>query len=219
MKPKRAVSSVDNTAASQKWIHGGKVAKPINTEASLPNIVPNRCHGWALEACYLKTKTRTHGQHSMGIIELDSCEGTCGRAADTATNFWWGLSYADATAAHKRTLTGFECIWGVSIHEGLQVALAHLHIIKEQSLGLGRGGSALQVPFLLNLALWKTFQIENSNGNSDWIFAGGFGNSWTERKIFHRVCDWGCPIWIFSDREKKKRNNTPWQPLTVNLED
>lgn len=121
-------------------IHGEKVAKPINTEASLPNIVPNRHHGWALEACYLKTKTRTHGQHSTGIIELDSCEGTCGRAADTATNFWWGLSYANATAAHKRTSTGSECTWEVSIQEGLQVALANLHTVKGEVSVLAEGG-------------------------------------------------------------------------------
>lgn len=93
-------------------------------------------------------------------------------ALHTATNLL-GLSYVDATAAHKRTSTGYECIWEVSIREGLQDVLANLHIIKERERE--RGGCALQVPFLLN------FEIENS-------IAGCFGNSSTENKFF-RVCD------------------------------
>lgn len=153
---------------------------------------------------------------AWGIIELDSCEGTCGRATVTATNFWWGLSNAAATAAHKRTLTGFECIWEVSIHEGLQVALANLHVIKERSLGLGRGGCALQVPFLLNFAFWKTFSNRKFKQKFWLNIAGCFGNSWTKRKFFTESVTEDAQFESFLTGKKK---NTPWQPLTVDLED
>lgn len=152
---------------------------------------------------------------AWGIIELDSCEGTCGRAADkrlVGFELCWRYGCTQTHFDRIRMHLGSINTWRAA---GCTGKFAYYKRAKSWSWQRGMcSTSAILVKF--------RFLKDISNRKFKqkfWLnIVGCFGNSWTERKFFTESVTEDAQFESFLTG-RKKNNNTPWQPLTVDLED